>query len=178
MNIVLPRIRPMRLHLIKDALDDPDYIFELKQDGFRTLAYIQNGECKLISRNLNNFRFPSLRTALGKLAVENAIIDGEIVSLDAHGVSRFNDLLGGKCQPVLYAFDLLWLDGKDLRQRPLVERKNMLEKLVRCHGTRMMYAQHVEHDGKALFQEICRMDLEESSPRGRWESTKTAAWVG
>jgi bifunctional non-homologous end joining protein LigD len=157
---LLPRIRPMRLRLVKSAFDHPDYIFELKEDGFRALAYIQSGECKLISRNLKSVRFPVLRTALAKLPVENAILDGEIISLDSGGVSRFNDLLSRKCQPVLYAFDLLWLDGKDLRQRPLLERKSMLEQLVRPGGARIMYAQHVERDGKALFQEICRMDLE------------------
>ena len=69
----------MRLRLVKEPFDHSDYIFELKHDGFRAVAYMQNGECKLISRNLNNLRFNSLKKGLAKLSVENAIIDGEIV---------------------------------------------------------------------------------------------------
>ena len=80
----------MRLRLVKESFDNPDYIFELKHDGFRALAYIDAGECRLVSRNLKNLRFESLRTALGKLPVKNAIIDGEIVCLDGKGVSQFN----------------------------------------------------------------------------------------
>jgi bifunctional non-homologous end joining protein LigD len=97
----------MRLRLVAKPFDHPDYIFELKHDGFRALTYIQNGECKLISRNQNSLRFNSLRTILAKLPVKNAIIDGEIICLDENGVSRFNDLLDRKREPLLYAFDLL-----------------------------------------------------------------------
>ena len=86
----------MRLRLVKEPFDNPDYIFELKHDGFRTLAYIENGECRLVSRNLKSLRFESLRTALGKLPVNNAIIDGEIICLDVKGVSQFNWLLSGR----------------------------------------------------------------------------------
>jgi bifunctional non-homologous end joining protein LigD len=92
--------------------------------------------------------------------VQDAIIDGEIVAIDKNGVSRFIDLLTDRSRAVLYAFDLLWLDGVDLREQPLVDRKKRLEKLVRKSGLRLMYAQHVEDDGKDLFAEICRNDLE------------------
>jgi bifunctional non-homologous end joining protein LigD len=158
---MLPRIRPMRLRLVKEPFDHPDYIFELKHDGFRAVAYLQNGECRLISRNLKNLRFQSLRTALAKLSVQSAILDGEVVCLDENGVSQFNQLLSGKGEPVFYAFDLLWLDGRDLRDQPLIERKRQLASLVsssRCQ--RIMYAQHIERDGKRFFAEICSCDLE------------------
>jgi bifunctional non-homologous end joining protein LigD len=98
----------MRLRLIKEPFDNPDYIFELKHDGFRSVVYLQNGECKLISRNLKSLRFESLKTALGKLPVKNAILDGEIVVLDERGVSQFDQLLNRKAEPVLYAFDGWW----------------------------------------------------------------------
>ena len=78
----------MRLRLAKEPFDNPDYIFELKHNGFRALAYIENGECRLVSRNLKSLRFESLRLALSKQAVKNAIIDGEIVCLDAGGYAR------------------------------------------------------------------------------------------
>jgi bifunctional non-homologous end joining protein LigD len=157
---MLPKIRPMRLKLVKVPFDSPDYIFEQKYDGFRAIAY-QNGECKLISRNNNLLRFKPLRLALQKLPVTNAIIDGEIVSLDKRGVSQFKDLFSDKCQPVLAAFDLLWLDGVDIRKLPLIERKGQLEKLIHgTGGTRMLYSNHLDGDGIALFEEICRLDLE------------------
>ena len=101
--------------LVREPFDHPDYIFELKHDGFRVIAYLQHGESKLVSRNQRNLGFEALKRSLAKLPVENAIIDGEIVCLDAQGVSQFNQLLGRKGGPVLYAFDLLWLDGADLR---------------------------------------------------------------
>ena len=135
----------MRLRLIKEPFDHPDYIFELKHDGFRAVAYLQNGECKLISRKLKNLRFQSLRTVVAKLAVQSAILDGEIVCLDENGVSQFNQLLSGKGEPVFYAFDLLWVDGHDLRNQPLIERKRQLASLVRSSCCqRIMYAQHIE----------------------------------
>ena len=151
----------MQFRLVKEPFDHPDYLFELKHDGFRAIAYIEDGQCKLVSRNLKNLRFDSLTNALAKLPVRNAIIDGEAICVDGNGVSRFNDLLTRKTEPVLYAFDLLWLDGKDLRQRPLIERKNRLSALFQwgvC--TRILFAQHVETHGKRFFEEICARDLE------------------
>jgi len=150
----------MRLRLIKEPFDHPDYIFELKHDGFRAITYIQNGECKILSRNSRVLRFPLLTKNLSGLSVKDAIIDGEIIHIDANGISHFNDLLRDRSRAVLYAFDLLWLDGDDLRQQPLLDRKKRLEKLVRKSGLRLMYAQHVHGEGKDLFLEICRNDLE------------------
>ena len=65
-----------------------------------------------------NLRLTSLKKALAKLPIQNAILDGEIVCLDKNGVSRFYQLLHGKAEPVFYAFDLLWLPGEDLRPEP------------------------------------------------------------
>ena len=151
----------MRLRLVKEPFDDSDYIFELKHDGFRAIAYIENGECNLISRNFYNLRFESLKKALASLPVRDAIIDGEVVCLDAKGVSQFNWLLNRKHEPVFYAFDLMWIDGKDLRQKPLVERKKRLQKLIhRAGNERLLYAQHIQTQGKMFFEEICSRDLE------------------
>jgi bifunctional non-homologous end joining protein LigD len=104
-------------------------------------------------------RFDSLRAALAKLPALDAILDGEVVCLDEHGVSRCNYLLDRKIQPVFYAFDLIWLNGEDLRQQPLIERKQRLSGLVRqCDW--IIYARHVEKDGNDLFKEICARDFE------------------
>ena len=151
----------MELRLVHDAFDDPAYIFELKHDGFRGLAYIENGECRLVSRRYRGLKFPTLAAALANLPAESAILDGEIVCLNEHGVSQFNQLLGRKAEPVFYAFDLLWLDGTDLRELPLIERKHQLAQLVRMSACpRLLYAQHIEANGKQFFQEICSRDLE------------------
>src|SRR6516162_6974103 len=71
---MLPRIQPMRLRLVKEPFDHPDYIFELKHDGFRALVYIDNDECRLVSRKLKSMRFEYLRMALAKLPAGNAIL--------------------------------------------------------------------------------------------------------
>ena len=103
----------MRLTLRAKAFDSADYIFELKIDGYRCVAYIEQGACKLVSRNLRQFKsFESLKKLLAALPVKNAILDGEVVCLDPNGASQFNELLSRKGIPVFYEFDLLWLDGK------------------------------------------------------------------
>jgi bifunctional non-homologous end joining protein LigD len=161
---VLPRIRPMKLRLVKEAFDDPDFLYELKHDGFRAIAYIDRGNCRLVSRNLKALPFKSLRAALAAITVtDNAILDGEIVVLDHSGVSRFNSLLSRKGEEaaVFYAFDLIWLNGTDLRRRPLLERKEQLHELVRkSRCERLLYVQHIEGASKKFFGEICSRDLE------------------
>jgi bifunctional non-homologous end joining protein LigD len=134
---VLPRIHPMRLRIAK-PFNDPDYIFELKDDGFPALAYVEEGKCRLISRNSNLFKsFESLKTSLGKLRVQNAILDGEIICIDGHGISQFNQLFSRQGTPVFYAFDLLWLNDEDLRNHPLIERKERLDVAARRRTLRV-----------------------------------------
>ena len=160
---MLPRIHPMRLRLVREPFDHPDYIFELKHDGFRAVAYIDRGDCRLISRNLKSLLFKSLRASLAAIDVTDAILDGEIIVLNRNGVSQFNSLLSRKNEDaaVFYAFDLLWLNGTDLRQQPLVERKQQLRTLVsRSKCERLLYAQHIDGAGKQFFSEICARDLE------------------
>jgi bifunctional non-homologous end joining protein LigD len=83
----------MRLRLVKEPFDNPDYLFELKHDGFRAVVYIEDGQCKLVSRNMRLLKFDSLKNMLAGLPVRDAVIDGEIVCLDKRGVSQFNQLL-------------------------------------------------------------------------------------
>jgi len=100
----------MRLRLIKEPFDDPDYIFELKHDGFRAIAYIDTGDCRLVSRNLKTLPFKALRASLAAMSgTDNAILDGEVIVLDNSGISRFNPLLSRKGEEaaVFYAFDLM-----------------------------------------------------------------------
>jgi bifunctional non-homologous end joining protein LigD len=129
--MALPNIKPLELSRRIEPFDDRDWIFELKFDGFRCLAYVEDGQCKLVSRRDNVYKsFDGLRAAIAQeLRVEDAILDGEIVCLDTQGRSLFKELLYRRGNPFFYAFDLLWLNGRDLRQLPFLERKRMLRPL-------------------------------------------------
>jgi bifunctional non-homologous end joining protein LigD len=152
----------MRLSRRAEPFDSDDFIYELKIDGFRALAYIQNGRGELISRNGNTFRgFAELAGWIAQhLKVESAVLDGEIACVDESGRPTFRDLLFRKRQCVLFAFDLLHLNGKDLRVLPLIERKGMLKKLLKRKRSRILYVDHIETDGWLLFDEVVKMDLE------------------
>jgi bifunctional non-homologous end joining protein LigD len=142
--------------------DHPEWIFELKYDGFRSLAVIQNGRTELISRNGNSFKsFETLRKQLKLPYVGKTVLDGEIVCLDKRGKPQFRDLLFHRSEPCFFAFDLLMSDGKDLRTEKLTDRKQELRRLMaKVPESRMRYADHVEQHGAALFQRICEMDPE------------------
>ena len=115
-----------------------------------------------MSRNQHRFdEFDALANAIAEvLADRRAVIDGEIVCLDAAGRPQFYQLLARKGRPYYYAFDLLWFDGKDLRDRPLLERKAKLRSLVPEKNSRLLYVDHIEARGVALFERVCEMDLE------------------
>ena len=143
--------------------DHPEWIFELKYDGFRSLAVIENGRCELISRNGHPFNsFTELRKALTSPYQAKTVLDGEIVCLDKRGKPQFRDLLFHRAEPCFYAFDLLMCDGRDLRSEKLTDRKHELRRLLTGlpATSRLQYADHVEQYGMALFQRICEMDLE------------------
>jgi bifunctional non-homologous end joining protein LigD len=159
---MLPLIMPAKLARSLEPFDHADWLFELKHDGFRSLAYLEDGRCRLVSRHRNVYKsFETLREALADLKAKDAILDGEIVCLDANGCSQFKELLYRRGRAVFFAFDLVWLDGNDLRQTPLIERKKKLRKLVeRSRCPEILYAQHIEGNGKILFEEVCGRNLE------------------
>ena len=109
-------LRPMPLKRHREPFSHADWLFELKHDGFRALAFVQDGKCRLVSRNGNDFKsFTNLCAAIPKhLKAKSAALDGEIVCLDEQGRSQFNELLFRRGEPRFFAFDLLWCDGKDL----------------------------------------------------------------
>ena len=107
-------------------------------------------------------RFNDLSGSITKeLKVTDAILDGEIVCLDSEGKIRFNLLFRRRAEPVFYASDLLWLNGKDLRQLPLIERKKRLRQLIqKSDCERIIYTQHIEMSGSVLYRAVCKKDLE------------------
>src|SRR5262245_33541405 len=159
---VLPNTSPIHPVVRARPFDHSDYLFELKYDGFRAMAYFENGTCDLVSRNKHVFGgFKELREWLGQnIRVRDAIIDGEICCLDETGTPRFNDLTTGTRPPYFAAFDLLWLNGQDLRSLPLIERKKRLAAIVPPAPAFMFYVDHVEERGRTLFEAICAKDLE------------------
>src|SRR5215469_5455100 len=160
---MLPRnLRPMRLSRRSEPFDGDDYIFELKIDGFRALAYVENGQCDLVSRNGNTFRnFKDLAQWIGEnLRVESAVLDGEIACVDDSGRSVFNDLLFRRRECVFFAFDLLFLNGEDMRALPLIERKARLKQLLRRKRSPVLCVDHIEADGRQFFEKVCELDLE------------------
>src|SRR5260221_5068402 len=158
----LPKTEPMTPSRVAARFDHRYFVFELTQAGFGCIAYISESRCDLVSRRKYSYKsFDSLKTALAKLKAVDAILDGEICCLDSQGRSQFNELLYRRGEPVLYFFDLLWLNGQDLRQLQLIERKKRLHKLIaksRCK--RVICVRHIAKHGAALYQEIDERDLE------------------
>jgi len=123
----------MQLSLVAAPFEDPNFIYEIKHDGLRALAYISDGSCALFSRKNNHYKsFVTLRDSLARLNTP-AILDGEIACLDAEGRSHFWPLMGRKTQVSFYAFDLLWLGDKDLRGNRLLSRPFSEEAILRVN---------------------------------------------
>lgn len=161
-GMLLPQFQPLALERAAAPFSHHDWLFEIKWDGFRSLARVDHGRCKLISRKGNEFKsFKSLNDCFADaLQVESAILDGEIVALDDQGKPDFKALLFRQAEPRFVAFDLLWCDGQDLRYSPLIERKHKLRSILRQEHERIVYCDHVEATGEELFQLACENDLE------------------
>ena len=157
--MVKPDLRPMLATLTDKPFDDPDWIFETKWDGFRAIAVAAPGHAALYSRNGNDIstKYPSICEALAAIE-EEAVLDGEVVALDRFGRSRFQLLqnAGRNSVPLLYCvFDLLYLGGKDLRDWPLVKRKEALERVL-PRNPLLRYSAHVVGKGVAAFAQAKR----------------------
>ena len=154
----------MALGSAKAPFSHPDWLFELKYDGFRALAHIDGKRTQLVSRNGHPFAsFSDLGHAIAAALpyTQRAVLDGEIVCLDRKGRPQFEDLLFRRGVPCFFAFDLLY-DGKDRRRDALVERKLELRRMIgRFSGSsRLQYADHIEDAGTELFRHVCKLDLE------------------
>jgi len=136
-------------------------LFEIKHDGFRASATRRRTGTACL-RNRNQFAsFGELCEQIAKLMPKaSAILDGEIVCTDEQGCSQFNELLFRRGVPRFFAFDLLWLGGRDLRSITLIERKHALRSLLPKQGDHLLYVNHVEGQGERLFDLVCHRDLE------------------
>jgi bifunctional non-homologous end joining protein LigD len=153
----------MPLLRLAEAFDHPDWLFELKHDGFRAFALIEGRRARFISRQGHEFKqWPQLSEEVGRtIDARYAILDGEIVCLRPDGLSDFYSLMFRRALPYFYAFDLLELDGQDLRERPLLERKRRLATIVPFDfETRLRLLGHVPGRGRDLFRLVCDHDAE------------------
>ena len=154
----VPRnIRPMICKLVRDPFTRRGWIFEIKWDGFRTIAEIDGSGVKLYSRKQNSFtkKFAEITKSLEKLG-HRAVLDGEVVALDEEGHSRFEWLFHrngnrSKGRLIYYVFDVLYLDGEDLRTLPLHRRKGRLKKILRKLPN-VIYVDHIEEHGTEFFK--------------------------
>jgi bifunctional non-homologous end joining protein LigD len=153
--------------LAKLPFSDPNFLFEPKWDGYRAICFLRDETVRFASKNRKTLteRFPELQRIEKSLKARSAILDGEIVALDKSGVPCFDGLRSrksaGDCVTVFYAFDLLHLDGRDLTQTPLSSRKAALMKILPKGATgRIRYTDHVLGDGKRLFKELDKLNLE------------------
>jgi len=156
-------LKPMLATLTDAPFDDPHWIYEVKWDGYRIITTIENGTVTLYSRNGLDVteKYHTLAEATADIE-HNAILDGELVALDKNGKPNFSLMqhaAENHTALVYYAFDLLALDGKDLRDRPLIERKESLRKILPSKGI-VRYSEHVSCNGKKYFAAAAKQDLE------------------
>jgi bifunctional non-homologous end joining protein LigD len=143
-----------------------EWIHEIKYDGYRTEIVFDGGKARAYTRRGYDWseRYPSIVEAVEKLPAKSAIIDGEAVVLGAMGRPDFQALereLGKRPSKIIYyAFDLLQLDGRDLRQRPLIDRKAALQKLLQNAEPALVYSDHLKVSGEQVFEHACRLGLE------------------
>lgn len=157
----LPAVEPIAPAVRLDPFDHPDWVFEPKYDGIRGFIYAANGTAEVRSRqDLRLDRLDELCERIaGVLPGREVILDGEIVSLDRQGKPNFRDLIRGDGFLAFAAFDLLWLDGKDLRRLPLEDRKRRLAALLPEDTGPLYKILTLDEYGRALFGAIRKMDL-------------------
>lgn len=156
-------LRPMLATLIDAPFDDSEWVFEIKWDGFRVISKIERGKVALFSRGGKRMTkdYPRIATALAKVR-RRAVIDGELVALDENNRSRFQLLQNARRTNVrlrYYVFDVLFLDGKDVRRLPLLERKRLLRSIL-PKSSAIRFSKHVKKHGIKFFRLAERRRLE------------------
>lgn len=183
--------RPVLATLARKPPDGPGWIHEIKFDGYRVMARVEEGEIRLVTRNGHDWtrRFPELAAHLEKLPVERALLDGEVVALIRDGTSSFGKLQeilnsGNTDRLVYQVFDLLHLNGYALDEVPLIARKRALAQLIEAAGFdaggTVRYTDHVEARGAVFFEQACRLGLEgiiSKRSASRYRSGRGKEWL-
>jgi bifunctional non-homologous end joining protein LigD len=187
------RMAPMLASISERAFSDPNWLFEIKWDGVRALVWIEDGELTLRARSGSDItsQYPELAGLKEAFTARQAIIDGEIAVLDERGHSDFEKLqermhvrnpsstLISQYPVIYFAFDLLHCDGYDLRGAPLLERKQLLQRLLHS-SERIRFSDHQLEKGKALFDLAKQNNLEGIVAKridSRYVSERSANWL-
>lgn len=175
-------VPPMLARLVTDPPAGPGWVYERKLDGLRCIA-VRSGEgAELWSRSRQSFtsRFGGITRALAGLPVGDVVLDGEIVALEGNRTSfALLQRPGSTATPILFAFDILRLDGRDLTGRPLLERKKILADVVGKRGL-IRRVDHVEGDPEALLRKACAEGWEgliAKQADGRYRSGRSTEWL-
>jgi len=187
-------VHPMLATSVEKPFDDPEWLFEIKWDGYRAVSFLQDGKVRLVSRNQNDLtgEFPELHELSKLIKAKNAVLDGEVVALDEQGRASFSLMQqrtgirkGGRrvgarreLQIVYYIFDLLYVDGYDLRRAGLEERKKVLSQLI-APSALVRYSDHFPQ-GLALFEVAKQKGLEGILAKKRashYEERRSREWL-
>lgn len=172
-----------------DSLPEDEYwIYELKYDGYRMVAFIENGEVKLITRNHKNYTssFTDIANSLIEWSNDTAmVLDGEIVITDDKGKINFQLLQNHIKSPNIYEpayviFDILAYNGKDLRNYPLIKRKQLLKSLMKNAPNNICYSEHVKGNSKEIFDAACKLESEgvvAKKENSFYTGTRNGDWV-
>ncbi|HEY1956371.1 MAG TPA: DNA ligase D [Polyangiaceae bacterium] len=160
------RIEPELATLVKEAPEGDAWLHEMKLDGYRILAHVTHGKATLMSRNGKDWtdRLGGVARAVARIGCKSAVLDGEVVALREDGVSDFqrlqNSLGEGDADLTYFVFDLLELDGRDLRGEPLEKRKARLAPLLPDRNGVVRLNDHVVGGGAKVFESACKLGLE------------------
>jgi len=179
---------PLLLTRVDDPLDGDGWLHEIKYDGYRTQLIKDGDEVGAFTRNGHGWtvKYRTIAEAVAKLPCDRAIIDGEMVVQDERGISDFRALRSAMTSNprglILYAFDLLHLDGRDLRNVPLIERRLALQDLIGDHDPQwpIQFSAHHIGDGAAMFEQAKAMELEgivSKKINSRYVIGRSTAWL-
>lgn len=189
-KVAMPEfVRPQLATLVDKAPSGEEWLHELKFDGYRLLCHLQRGQVRFWTRNENDWtaKFPGLGKAVKALPVKSAILDGEVVALDASGRASFQKLQqsinkNAGSGLIFHIFDLIYIEGFILTRTPLLERKRVLAELIQPLDERgvLRYSDHVEGNGAEFFKEACKLGIEGIVSKlagSMYESTRSRNWL-
>jgi DNA ligase D-like protein (predicted ligase) len=172
--------------LVDSAPTGAGWIHEIKQDGYRTQIIVDRGQVRTYSRNGHDWteRYPTLAAAAATLPTTSATLDGEAIVQDEHGVSDFGAFRSAMSDEphriIFFAFDLLHIDGKDIRREPLTARRERLAKLMAGADPALQFSEAVEGDGPKVFAAAEALGVEgivSKRAAGRYESGRSREWL-
>jgi bifunctional non-homologous end joining protein LigD len=160
-------IRPQLTQLVQEAPDGPEWLHEIKFDGYRMHARLDRGSVRLLTRTGLDWthKYPAIATAVSSIGAKQAYLDGELCGVGPDGITSFSMIqdasdAGNAAGLVLFLFDLLHLDGEDIGARPLIERKERLASLLSKLSSPLQYSDHQTGRGRDFHATACAASLE------------------